>query len=271
MQMENSAKRQIVNDLIAEQVDAQTAERLADEVPEVCRRQLSYLDYQDDQEDRAATLVASIEGDWPEPSKSYWANVARQYNSDAPPPSDVDTAWEEATPSIVNELMAEQVDAQTAQRLADEVPEVCRRQLSYLDYQDDQEDRAATLVASIEGDWPEPSNSYWANVARQYSADAALASDADMAWKEAAPFQAQSSSDLQSGETSEPHLTLHQPAEVDVAVGALLAALETIATMQHAHREVATSSCPVCVAWDALKEWAHQQSLKGKSPDNASL
>jgi hypothetical protein len=98
MQMENSAKRQIVNDLIAEQVDAQTAERLADEVPEVCRRQLSYLDYQDDQEDRAAMLVASIEGDWPEPSNSYWANVARQYSADAALAPDADMARKEAAP-----------------------------------------------------------------------------------------------------------------------------------------------------------------------------
>jgi hypothetical protein len=65
MHSKTPAKQQIVNDLMAEKVDAPTAERLADEVPEVCRRQLTYLDYQDDQEDRAATLVASIEGDWP--------------------------------------------------------------------------------------------------------------------------------------------------------------------------------------------------------------
>jgi hypothetical protein len=81
---------------MAQQVDALTAERLADQVPEVCRRQLLYLDYQDDQEDRAATLVASIEGDWPEPSKSYWANVARQYSSDTVSTSDASRTQEES-------------------------------------------------------------------------------------------------------------------------------------------------------------------------------
>jgi hypothetical protein len=173
-----------------------------------------------------------------------------------------------AKQQIVSELMAEQIDAATAERLADEVPEICRRQLSYLDYQDDQEDRAATLVASIEGDWPEPSKSYWANVARQYSSDATQPTHEPQ--RETEPFRAQSSTDLltaQNGESGE-HQVQHQPADVDEAVGALLAALETIATMQHAHRAVATSPCPVCVAWDALKEWSHKQGVKAQTPDN---
>jgi hypothetical protein len=178
-----------------------------------------------------------------------------------------------AKQQIINDLMAEQVDAQTAERLADEVPEVCRRQLIYLDYQDDQDDRAATLIASIEGDWPEPSKSYWANVARQYN------SDAPPVREEAAPSQPerqisselQSSTGLQSGETGEQRQTQDQSAEVDEEVGALLAALETIATMQHAHRAVATWACPVCVAWDALKEWSHKQGLKKPGSDMASF
>lgn len=167
--------------------------------------------------------------------------------------------------------MAEQVDAQTAQRLADEVPEVCRRQLSYLDYQDDQEDRASTLVASIEGDWPEPSKSYWANVARQYSSDAAPASKTDTVQEEVAPSHARSSTEWQSGETGELQQGLDHAPEVDESVSSLLAALETIATMQHAHRAVATSSCPVCVAWDALKEWSHTQGLKRPDSNDAAL
>jgi hypothetical protein len=169
---------------------------------------------------------------------------------------------------IISDLMAEQVDTQTAQRLADEVPEVCRRQLCYLDYQDDQEDRAATLVASIEGDWPEPSKSYWANVARQHSSDSAPPA------QDSAPSQTQSSTELhgtQSSQNCGQDQTQRAFANVDEAVGELLTALETIATMQHAHRDVSTSRCPVCVAWDALKEWSHQQGLKNSTSSDTSL
>jgi hypothetical protein len=167
---------------------------------------------------------------------------------------------------IMSDLIAEQVDAQTAQRLADEVPEVCRRQLAYLDYQDAQDDRAATLIASIEGDWPEPSKSYWANVARQYDLDAASPQ------QDTTQLEAENSTESQGMQTSELYESNQsQATDVDAAVAALLAALETIATMQHAHRDVTTSSCPVCVAWDALKEWSHQQGLNRQASSDASL
>lgn len=164
--------------------------------------------------------------------------------------------------------MAEQVDAQTAERLADEVPEVCGRQLRYLDYQDDQEDRTATLIASIEGDWPEPSKSYWANVARQYNVDAAPSQ------QNAAPLQAQNPTELHSAQTAAPsgqNTEHNQSAEADAAVAKLLSALETIATMQHAHRAGTISPCPVCVAWDALKEWSHRQGVKEQTSGEDSL
>src|SRR5688500_16630916 len=90
----------LVHALIAENIEPAIARRLVREVPDVCRRQLSYLDYQDDVDDRAATLVASIEGDWPEPARSYWANAVQRAATEkatAEKESQGETAWGTAT------------------------------------------------------------------------------------------------------------------------------------------------------------------------------
>jgi hypothetical protein len=161
---------------------------------------------------------------------------------------------------LIDDMLAEEVDLETAERLADETPEVCRRQLNYLDYQDDQDDRASTLVASIESDWPEPARSYWANIAKQYQDKP----DPQQSASNETDF-AHSANSTSTEETfvGEPEELIHiDAAQTDVAVAKLLEALESIATMQHAHRAASEETpCPVCVAWDALKSWSHRQAV----------
>lgn len=153
--------------------------------------------------------------------------------------------------NLIHALVAEDVEPDTAMRLAREAPDVCRRQLSYLDYQDDVDDRTATLVASIEGDWPEPARSYWANAARR----AAEEKEPD-----AQTIIADVSSKVDVQTTAEEPIA----DEFDEDVRNLLAALESIAVMSHAHRDDGSTPCPVCVAWDTLKQWAHRKSLQAE-------
>jgi len=134
------------------------------------------------------------------------------------------------TDQLTDALMAEGIGSLTAARLAKELPAVCQRQLAYLDYQDDLEDRAATLLSSIEGDWPEPARSYWANATRQLEEE-------ELAEEPA----------VETDESDE--------------VGNLLAALERIAVMSHGHRAGDEKECPVCVAWEALRVWGHGQAV----------
>ena len=160
--------------------------------------------------------------------------------------------------NLVHALVAENVEPATAMRLAQEVPDICRRQLSYLDYQDDVDDRAATLVASIEGDWPEPARSYWANDVQRAATEKATAEKESQGETESgtATRTASESSKAESAVATE-------LGEADEDVRNLLAALESIAVMSHAHRDDGSTPCPVCVAWDALKQWAHHKSLHG--------
>jgi hypothetical protein len=142
--------------------------------------------------------------------------------------------------ALVEQLIAEQVEPERALELVSKAPEVCRRQLAYLNYHDDSGERGELLVAAIEGDWPEPARYYWERVSTQSREE------------DAAPRAA-----VQAHEQS----TDSPPSDDEVnrpPVQPLLEALETIAGMRHAHRS--DEACPVCVAWDALKLWEHRVS-----------
>jgi hypothetical protein len=171
-----------------------------------------------------------------------------------------DTFMQDTTTAqqIVNALLSERVEPDTAARLALESPEICRRQLAYLDYQEEQHNRAAILVAAIENDWPEPARSYWERAARgSASSSGSFIEDVQNPVPSEAP-PANSSTRISASSCA-------------ADANELIDALQVIAALEHAHRTGAGELCPVCIAWDALKQWSHRQAVAREETHNPIL